>query len=75
MKTDEQAASPPANDARSRLVRTGRIETIDGDELPLEADSICVHSDTPTALAIATALRARFVADGITVRAPGGFPG
>jgi UPF0271 protein len=59
----------------SRLVRTGRITTIDGDDLPLEADSICVHSDTPTALAIATALRERFAADGIVVRAPGGFPG
>lgn len=71
MITDPEVAAA----RMSRLVRTGRIETIDGEELPLEADSICVHSDTPTALAIATALRDRFVADGIAVRAPGGFPG
>lgn len=54
-----------------RLVTEGRIRTIDGDDLMLEADSICVHSDTSTAVAIATALREQFDRHGITVRAPG----
>jgi len=54
----------------SRLITEGRIRTIGGDDLLLEADSICVHSDTPTAVAIATALRERFARDGIIVRAP-----
>jgi UPF0271 protein len=60
-----------AAERMSRLITEGRIRTIDGDDLLLEADSICVHSDTPTALAIAAALRERFARDGITVRAPG----
>jgi 5-oxoprolinase (ATP-hydrolysing) subunit A len=60
-----------AAERMSRLITEGRIRTIDGDDLLLEADSICVHSDTPTAVAIATALRERFVRDGIVVRAPG----
>jgi UPF0271 protein len=60
-----------ASERMSRLITQGRIRTIDGDDLLLEADSICVHSDTPTAVAIATALRERFDKDGIIVRAPG----
>jgi UPF0271 protein len=54
-----------------RLVTEGRVRTIDGGDLVLEADSICVHSDTSTAVAIATALREQFDQHGITVRAPG----
>lgn len=54
-----------------RLVTEGRVRTIDGDDLTLEADSICVHSDTSTAVAIATALREQFARHDITVRAPG----
>jgi len=60
-----------AAERMSRLITEGRIRTIDGDDLLLEADSICVHSDTPTAVAIATALQERFASDGIVVRAPG----
>lgn len=54
-----------------RLVTEGVITTIDGDELELQADSICVHSDTPTAVAIATALRRAFDEAGITIRPMG----
>jgi 5-oxoprolinase (ATP-hydrolysing) subunit A len=60
-----------AAERMSRLITEGRIHTVDGDDLLLEADSICVHSDTPTAFAIATGLRERFASDGIVVRAPG----
>jgi UPF0271 protein len=55
-----------------RLVTEKRIRTIDSDDLTIEADSICVHSDTSTAVAIATALREQFARHGITVRAPAG---
>lgn len=51
-----------------RFVETGAIETIDGQTIELAADTICIHSDTPTAVPIAQALRARFDAAGITVR-------
>ncbi|MGH2562292.1 MAG: LamB/YcsF family protein [Thermomicrobiales bacterium] len=54
-----------------RLVREGRLTTIEGKELDLEAESICIHSDTPGALAIARAVRRRFADAEIVVRAPG----
>ena len=54
-----------------RLVTEKKLTTIDGDDLTIDADTICVHSDTPTAVAIARALRAAFDAAGIEVRAIG----
>jgi len=54
-----------------RLVREGVIETVDGTELHLKADTICLHSDTPTALEIASAIRAAFDEAGIGVRPVG----
>ncbi len=54
-----------------RLVTEGVLTTIDGQELRLTPGSICVHSDTPTAVAIATALRAAFDEAGIAVRPMG----
>ena len=60
-----------AAERMARLVIDGRIRTIDGSDLALQADSICVHSDTPTAVAIAMAVRERFAQEGIIVRAPG----
>jgi UPF0271 protein len=40
-----------------RLVREGRVRTIDGNDLELEVESICVHGDAPNAPAIARAIR------------------
>jgi UPF0271 protein len=40
-----------------RLVREGRVRTIDGDDLELVVESICVHGDAPNAPAIARAIR------------------
>lgn len=58
-----------------RLVQEGVIETIDGDLLRLEADTVCIHSDTATAVPIARAIRARFTDAGIAVRPPGSSAG
>src|SRR5690606_42125170 len=54
-----------------RLAREGVIETVDGTELHLKADTICLHSDTPTALETARAIRAAFDEAGIGVRPVG----
>jgi len=40
-----------------RAVKEGVTTSINGKEIPVRADSICVHSDTPNAVAIATAVR------------------
>jgi UPF0271 protein len=57
-----------------RLVKEGVIEAIDGTELELEADTICIHSDTPTALDIARALREGFAEAEILVTPVGASP-
>lgn len=50
------------------FARTGEIAAIDRSVIAIEAQSICVHGDTPGAIAIAQALRRAFEADGISVR-------
>lgn len=51
-----------------QLVTEGTIKTIDGETLTLEADTICVHSDTPGAVALAEAIVRRFDDAGIVIR-------
>ena len=51
-----------------RLVAEGLVTAIDGTELEMTIDSLCIHSDTPGAVAMARAIRARFDAAGIDVR-------
>ena len=50
-----------------RLVRDGVIRAVDGSDLALEAQSICVHGDNPAAVAIARSLREHLQARGITL--------
>lgn len=57
-----------------RLVMEGVVDTVDGTDLHLGADTICLHSDTPSALEIATTLRRGFDAATITVRPVGLAP-
>ena len=47
-----------AADRARRALRDGVVDSIHGKELPIKVDSICVHSDTPDAIAIAVAVRA-----------------
>lgn len=52
-----------------RLAREGVLEAEDGSLLRLGADSICVHGDSPDAVAIAARLRAALEAGGVTIAA------
>ena len=45
------------------------VTSTDGAEIKVVADSICIHGDTPGALALAQELRAALVASGVTVEA------
>lgn len=40
-----------------RAVKEGRVTAVDGTELPVRAETVCVHSDTPNAVAVARAIR------------------
>jgi UPF0271 protein len=48
-----------------RLVRDGVVRTIDGGELRLHAESICVHGDAPNAPEIARAIKRALEEEGI----------
>lgn len=62
-------ADPDAVAARvSRMVTDGTVEAIDGTVVPIRADSVCVHGDSPAAVALAKAVRARLTADGVAIR-------
>lgn len=52
-----------------RMTRGEPIPTVDGDPIVVRADTVCIHSDTPAAVAMAKALRGALDAAGITVRA------
>lgn len=51
-----------------RLATEGKIVARDGSILDVRADSICVHGDTPGAVAMAGAVHAGLEAAGVTVR-------
>lgn len=59
---------PAAVAVRSvRMVTAGLVEAADGTAVPVRADTICVHGDTPGAAALAGAVRAALDAAGVTV--------
>jgi 5-oxoprolinase (ATP-hydrolysing) subunit A len=53
-----------------RLAIEGVLTTIDGQDLALQADTICTHSDTPGAVEIVQAVRRGLEAAGIAIQAP-----
>ena len=60
-----------AEEAADRLLQflaTGLMPVIDGDPIPLAAQSICVHGDSPGAVAMARHIRDRLTAEGVTVQ-------
>jgi UPF0271 protein len=54
-----------------RMVREGRVRSLAGNDVPLRADTVCVHGDQAGAVAFARGLRSALAAHGIEVRAPG----
>lgn len=53
-----------------RACQEGVVRTVEGTDLAVEFDSICLHSDTPGVLALAEATRNALKAAAIMVRAP-----
>jgi UPF0271 protein len=67
----EAGGTPEAIGARVvRLIRAGTVAAIDGGEVRLAAETVCVHSDTPGAPGIARAIRQALAEAGAEVRAP-----
>ena len=51
-----------------RLVQEGVVEAVDGSLARVAADSICVHGDSPDAVAMARAVRDTLSAAGVVLR-------
>lgn len=61
---DEEAAIGRA----VRMVKEGRVESVNGKDIAIRADSVCVHGDNPKALAFVKRIREMFAAEGIEVK-------
>jgi UPF0271 protein len=61
---------PGAAAAQALTLARGAVVAIDGSVLTLWVDTLCIHRDSPGAVALATAIRAAMAEVGIKVRAP-----
>lgn len=57
--TREHEAVDPAEAAERvvRVIKEGKTKAVDGADIPMKADLVCVHSDTPNAVEVAEAVR------------------
>lgn len=53
-----------------RACREGVVRTVEGHDIPIAFDSVCIHSDTPGALALVQATRKSLEAADIAIAAP-----
>jgi UPF0271 protein len=63
--TDPQTVAAQA----VRIARDGVVTAADGTEVRVQADTLCLHGDTPNAVALARAVRGALQAAGVAVRA------
>ncbi len=50
-----------------RMVETGTVRSVNGVDVPVCAQTVCVHGDTPEAVSIATAVRERLERAGVEI--------
>ena len=53
-----------------RIALEGRVLAVDGTPIPMPAETLCIHGDTPGAADVARVVRARLAEAGVSVRAP-----
>jgi UPF0271 protein len=53
-----------------RMLQEGKIRAVDGSDISVEAETICVHGDTPGAVEFVRTLRSALEKEEITIRAP-----
>jgi 5-oxoprolinase (ATP-hydrolysing) subunit A len=70
-KFDDALIDDPVEAGRQalRIVQRGNVIAHDGTEVPVHADTICIHGDTPGAVKIAASVSQTLRAAGITLRA------
>jgi UPF0271 protein len=53
-----------------RMLREGKVRSVDGVDVDVRAETICLHGDKPGAVEFARALCSRLENEGVTIRAP-----
>jgi len=53
-----------------RMLREGKVRSVDGVDVDLRAETICLHGDTEGAVQFARALRSRLEKEGVRISAP-----
>lgn len=56
-----------------KMATGGTVVCIDGSEIELAAETICVHGDNPSALALVKKIRETLTGAGVSLQAPGEF--
>ena len=53
-----------------RMLREGKVRSIEGRDIDVRGETICVHGDTPGAVDFARELRTQLESEGVKIRAP-----
>ena len=53
-----------------RMLQENRVRAIDGSDVAVKAETICIHGDNPESVAFARELRAKLLSAGIAIAAP-----
>ncbi|MBA3963788.1 MAG: LamB/YcsF family protein [Chthoniobacterales bacterium] len=72
-RTESNALLHDAEEAAARvlrMLRDGVVCAVDGSDTALQADTVCIHGDTPDAIVFAQKLRAGLASAGIAVLSP-----
>jgi 5-oxoprolinase (ATP-hydrolysing) subunit A len=52
------------------MLREGKVRSVEGDDVDVRAETICVHGDTPGAVEFARQLRSQLEQEGVGIGAP-----
>ena len=50
------------------FIEDGAIRSLNGTRIPMQIDTVCVHGDTPSAVAMAKSVRAKLLGAGIEIK-------
>jgi 5-oxoprolinase (ATP-hydrolysing) subunit A len=53
-----------------RMLREGKVQSVEGDDVNVPAETICLHGDTPGAVEFARELRSQLESQGVRISAP-----
>jgi UPF0271 protein len=70
-KVTEESDPDEVADRVVRGVTEGKVTTVNGTDIDIPSDSVCVHSDTPGAARLAEAIVRKLTENDVEVRPPG----